>query len=152
MKITRLDKIIENNVTYSQQKGNQDQIIYILQDISMTLAMIYDRICGEEPVSESSINITSFIVPFDELNKYRTLHALYIEFTDFPQGYEVTFLRYDESETIDVKHNEKRTERYAVFDAFGNEMRLDENDYNKKWRCWNIVPTKEEREKEKWES
>lgn len=149
MKITRLDKIIENNVTYSTQKGNQDQIIFILQDISTTLAMIYDRICGEDPVSEASesVSVMAYVIPFEELKNHDKMHFDHIE---FPQGYEVSFLRYEENEIIDVKRNEKRNERYVIVDAFGHEMKLDEKEYGIKWRCWNIEPNKEERAKAKW--
>lgn len=48
MVIKRLDKIIENNVTYSMQKSNETQMVYILQDISSTLAMIYDKLCESD--------------------------------------------------------------------------------------------------------
>ena len=49
-----------------------------------------------------------------------------------------------------VKNNEKRYEKYVILDAFGEEMKLKESDYKKKWRCWNFKPTEIERSKEKW--
>lgn len=150
MKITRLDKIIENNVTLSTQKGNQEQIIYLLQDISTTLAMIYDKMCGEATVSDASVSVVAFVIPFDELEKYDTLYIEYRE-NENGLGYETKFLRYDEEEIIDVKRNEKRVIKSAVFDAFGYEMKCDEKQCLKDWRCWNIAPTEEEKKKAKWE-
>ena len=143
MKITRLDKIIENNVTYSTQKGNQDQIIYILQDISTTLAMIYDRMCGEEPVSESSESVTTmaFVIPFDKLQYYETMH---FESVEFAEGYDVKFIGYFED------RNDMENRISVAVKAFGENMRLNGKQYGKKWRCWNVKPTKEEREKTKW--
>lgn len=150
MVISRLDKIIENNVTISTQKGNDAQKIAILQDISETLAMIYDKLCGMNPVSDASVPVESmtYIISFDQLIMFESLH---FETVDYKEGYEVKFLRYEDEEIIDVKNNEKRLEKYAVLDAFGEEMKLKERDYRKKWRCWNFKPTETERSKEKWE-
>ena len=149
MHISRLDKIIENNISISTQKSAQEQMIYLLQDISTTLAMIYDRMCGGEPVSEGSqsVSVMAKIIPFEELGKHQKMH---FDHVDFPTGYEVAFVRYEEQETFDAKHNEKRITNSVVLDAFGDEMRMEEKDYKKKWRCWDVEPTKEERNKEKW--
>ena len=48
MELTRLDKIISNNVTLSDKKNETQQMVYILQDISETLAMIYDKLSRVE--------------------------------------------------------------------------------------------------------
>lgn len=149
MVISRLDKIIENNVTISTQKGNDAQKIAILQDISETLAMIYDKLCGMNTVSDASVPVESmtYVVSFDTLDLYESLH---FETIDYKEGYEVKFIRYEDEEIIDVKNNEKRLEKYAVLNAFGEEMKQKESTYNKKWRCWNFKPTETERSKEKW--
>lgn len=149
MIISRLDKIIENNVTASTQKNNEAQKIAILQDISETLAMIYDKLCGMNAVSDATVPVESMavIIDFFALNNF---DSLYFEPIDFPEGYEVRFLRYEEEEIIDAKHNQKQHEYYVVLLAFGEEMRLKESDYNKKWRCWNVKPLEDERKKNKW--
>lgn len=150
MIISRLDKIIENNVTASAQKGNEAQKIAILQDISETLAMIYDKLCGMNPVSDATIPIESmaFVIQASDLEKYKD--TIHYETIDYADGYGVTFERYEEEEIIDVKNNEKRYICYAILNAFGEEMKLNLLDYGKKWRCWNIKPTETERSKEKW--
>lgn len=149
MKVSRLDKIIENNVTYSTQKANQEQAVYILQDISATLAMIYDRLCGLSHVSDTSMSLSSFatVIPFHDLNKYETMH---FETDDYAEGYEVSFKNYGQSEEIDAKKNTIKTNEYAILNCFGEEMKLYENKYGKTWRCWTIKPTEEERKKVKW--
>ena len=147
MQVSRLDKIIENNVTYSTQKSNQDQMIYILQDISSTLAMIYDHLCGSEPVSEATESVVTmaYVIPFEELNKYKTMH---IEMIDFSEGYEVNFVNmYENYDYANMENNVS-----VLVKAFDGDMRLDGKWYNKKWRCWNIKPTEEERKKVKWKS
>ena len=42
MDIGRLDEIVKNNVANSELKSTEAQKVYLLQDISETLAMIYD--------------------------------------------------------------------------------------------------------------
>lgn len=149
MKISRLDEIIRKNVAYSSHSPKDAQMVYILQDVSETLAMIYDHMCGLEPVSEGSIPVSTMakLIPFDELEKYETMH---FETVDYIEGYDVSFARYEQSEIIDSKKNEVKHLKHVVFIAFGNEMRLAESNYNKKWRCWNVKPTEEERRKTKW--
>ena len=140
MQISRLDKIVENNVTYSTQKASTEQMIFILQDISTTLAMIYDSMCGMAPVSEGSASVLSMavVIPFDEMKNYKKMH---FDSIDYDDGYEVTFLRYE------YTGNEVDS---VVLKAFGEEMKLPKNAFGRRWRCWNIKPTKAEREKEKW--
>ena len=48
MKLSRLDTVIKNNVDFSTQKSLENQKLYILQDISTTLAMIYDKMCEND--------------------------------------------------------------------------------------------------------
>ena len=52
MELTRLDKIISDNVALSTNKNDMQQMVYILQDISETLAMIYDKLCEENKSNE----------------------------------------------------------------------------------------------------
>lgn len=48
MKISRLDKIVADNVGFSEKFSDTKQMIYVLQDISETLAMIYDKMCKDK--------------------------------------------------------------------------------------------------------
>ena len=50
MELSRLDTIVSNNVMFSENKSEIQQAVYILQDISATLAMIYDKMCEEKPL------------------------------------------------------------------------------------------------------
>ena len=147
MQVSRLDKIIENNVTYSTQKSAQDQMVFILQDISSTLAMIYDRMCGSSHVSEATESVVTmaYVIPFEQLNKY---HTMYFETIDFQEGYEVEFV--NAFENYNLANFEQDIS--IIVKAFDDNMRLDGKWYNKKWRCWNAKPTEEERKKVKWES
>ena len=149
MKISRLDKIIEENVTYSQQKTPEMQIVYILQDMSQTLAMIYDKMCGIDTVSQATVPIEklAYVIPVDELSKHKTMH---FEAVDYKEGYPVEFVRYLNVREVDGKTVEKEVRRKAVLNAFGSKMEMDLSSYGKKWRCWNMEPTEEERENEKW--
>ena len=149
MKISRLDKIIESNVNYSTQKNTSEQTLYVLQDISMTLAMIYDYMCGMNPVSDASspVSTMAYVIPFDELDKYESFH---FETYDFPEGYESKLIRYYEDELIDAKNDETKKRTFAIIESFGDEMRMNSSSYEKKWRCWNVKPTAEERRKVKW--
>jgi len=52
MEIKRLDKIVQNNVSYSTNIKPEFQMVYILQDISETLAMIYDIMSKKEDDKE----------------------------------------------------------------------------------------------------
>lgn len=150
MKITRLDKIIENNISISAQHKPEDQKLFILQDISETLAMIYDRMCGEEPIEQSSesVSVSAYVIPFNNLKDF---NELYFEHITFPQGYYTSFIRYEEIKVFDIDPYNNSVERKAIFNVGGSEMKLDEKDYGKKWRCWNVKPTDEERSKVKWE-
>jgi len=55
-KVTRLDKIITDNVGASTHYKESQQMVIILQDISETLAMIYDKMCEKEG-EESETNL-----------------------------------------------------------------------------------------------
>ena len=140
MKITRLDKIIQNNISFSSQRKLDEQAVYILQDISETLAMIYDKL--QENDGKKTNNYAA-VIPFTSLNNYEIMH---LEHVDFPQGYAVSFIRYEEY----IDDYKRKITRYAIVNAFGQEMRLKESEYNKKWRCWTTEPTEEERNEEKW--
>ena len=131
MQINRLDTIVSNNVSYSVKLSTDDQKIHILQDISETLAMIYDSL------NKKSDEETATIVPYEELGNYEGLH---LETIDYKEGYPVRFVRY-------VSSNKSS---YVSVIAFGEEMELKEKDYEKTWRCWNIEPTMEEKENAKW--
>ena len=50
MELTRLDKVISDNVSLSEKYNEAKQTVYILQDISETLAMIYDLLSGKKEV------------------------------------------------------------------------------------------------------
>lgn len=125
MQISRLDKIIENNVMYSVQKANDAQIIFILQDISTTLAMIYDKMCGINQASDVSSSVTSsaYVIPYEEMKNFETMH---FETNDYKDGYTVSFVRYEKDSVIVL--------------AFGEEMKLKKSKYGKDWRCWNVAP------------
>ena len=149
MKISRLDKIIEDNVEFSMIANSNAQKIAILQDISETLAMIYDKLCDKEPVSMSNIPVSK-MATFVLFSHLQDGEATYIEFTDYKEGYDIEFVRYEVQETIDTKNNEKREEMFAVMKAFGEEMRLSGKDYNKTWRCWTAKPNDTEKMTIKW--
>lgn len=144
VKISRLDKIIQNNISFSSQRKLEEQAVYILQDISETLAMIYDKLCDGNAVTQASEEIVpkAFIIPFDNLKDYETMH---FDHVDFPQGYDISFIRYETFTSQDKFTLEKKIVRYAIVNAFGQEMQLKESEYGKKWRCWNITPSSEER-------
>lgn len=134
MRIRRLDKIVENNISQSALRSTNDQMLFVLQDISETLAMIYDNMMEANDDGAS-------VIPFDMLEKYETVH---FETDDFKEGYSVRFLRYETYASYDTILNEHKLSKKAVFDAFGHEMIMPESSYGKKWRCWDKKPTEEE--------
>ena len=153
MKISRLDQIIENNVSYSVTKRLDEQKVHLLQDISETLAMIYDKLCDVEnsPRVEMKIAPVTTLVPVEALTYGANM---YVEYFGFAEGDMVDFVRYDTEELIDVKNNEKKSDLYAVLNitsaSHAKEVRLNLKEYGYKWRCWSAHPTDEERKKEKW--
>ena len=128
MKISRLDQVINNNVTSSAKFNQELQKIYILQDISETLAMIYDKLCDSE-------NNDAFVIPFNKLENYKTM---FFEPVDCV-GYEVEFIKYDDNGN------------YVTVAAFNGDMRLSKKDYEKKYRLWNIEPSEKEMSDTLWE-
>lgn len=153
MKISRLDQIIENNVSYSVTKRLEERKIYFLQDINETLAMIYDKLCDVENLPRFEMkteNITT-IVPVEALT-FGT--NMCIEYSGFNDVDIVDFVRYDTEEIIDAKKNEKKNDSYAIFNVTSkpnaNEIRLNLNEYGHKWRCWSNVPTEKERMENAW--
>ena len=146
MRISRLDKIIENNVGYSTQKKNDEQMVYILQDISATLAMIYDRMCGdeEEAEEEKPVEPMAFVVPFENIHLYDNLYS---ESVENPELYSVDFVGYAES--YDPSNMEYKM--CVVLRKGTDEMKLNNKKYGKTWRCWVSKPSEEEREETSWE-
>ena len=147
MKISRLDKIIENNVALSIGKHSEEQKVGILQDISETLAMIYDKLC-EDNINRNKIDTTPKIIPFECLLFGEKIH---IEYLNFDEEDIADFVKYETEELLSIKNDEKKTDVYAVFKAkTGNDIRLKQDEYEKTWRCWNIEPTEEERKNKEW--
>lgn len=149
MQISRLDKIIEDNVTWSTGKNTAEQTLFVLQDISVTLAMIYDKLCGLDSVSESTtpVETMAYVIPFEELDKH---DSLFFQAIDYKEGYEVSFDTFETYETLDAKNNEVKLHKNAILVAFGEKMHLKEANYGSKWRCWNIKPNAQESEKNPW--
>ena len=133
MKISRLDTVVSNYVSRSTNTNLAEQTIYVLQDISTTLAMLYDKMFGE--TDEEEIPQETVIIPFDELHKYR---KIYIEFYSPMIGYEATFSEY------------KSNEKLMVFEAFGGDIAQSPEEYGKTWRCWTKEPTVEQKDKSPW--
>lgn len=130
MKISRLDHIINNNVTGSAKFNEESQKIFVLQDISETLAMIYDKLC-----ESSEKEVEPFVIPYDELENFS---EMYFEPLNY-DGYDVDF---------DTVKNADET----VVKAFGHDMPLKRKEYGKKYRCWNVMPNEEQRSMEVWRS
>ena len=137
MRISRLDKIVSNNVGYSTQKKNDEQIIYLLQDINETLAMIYDKMCEsdtEEDSIEQEEDNGTYVIPQVDIPKRK---KMIFEDKETKIFYPVT--------RKSIKGNE------LIVEAFGGYMDLDMRTYGKKWRCWSGSPTYEEMMDEPWE-
>ena len=166
MKLSRLDEITKNNVGSSTQKKIDEQILFVLQDISTTLAMIYDKSFGDileldsseidgseidgskiDNKEENNAEMPPMLLQFEELRDYNPIH---FESIDYPEGYPVTYksdITYSETSPITY---ESSVAHYARLLAFGEEMDMPESKYGKTWRCWTKEPSKEQREKAKW--
>lgn len=144
MKITRLDKITENFVTMSTQKKVDEQVLYVLQDISTTLAMLYDKLVGDN----EEINIAypptdkekAEPIQYEDVLKMKPNTNLYFDHIELPEGYDVVFEEYDS------------VTNESLFYAFVNHsVRFPMSKYNKEWRLWTKKPTQEERNELKWQ-
>ena len=153
MKISRLDQIIENNVSYSVTKRLDEQKVHLLQDISETLAMIYDKLCDVNISikEETKSSPVTTLIPVEDLTCGKNM---YIEYSGFSEVDIVDFIRYDTEELIDVKNDKKNSDLYAVFNVISSsnhhEIRLNMKEYGHTWRCWYECPDDDEMRKEKW--
>ena len=161
MQITRLDKIVENNVAYSQQKANAEQMMLcVLQDMSETLAMIYDRLCGEEPIIETSNSVKQPIQ--NGSSEAIIIHPSYLlehKNEVLFSGKPILLERYgfngiikafvigiaEESATNDTVLT------VEITDIPNGHMNLYWSDYGLLWRIWNVRPTDELMEASQWE-
>ena len=128
MKVSRLDNVTENMVSISTQRKLEEQKLFVLQDISATLAMIYDYLTKDEEDNAPFVIDEGALCTFDEM---------FFESTELPTGYAVNYVR-----------TEKKN---VVLSAFGDEMAMPLSEYGKKWRCWNTEPSKAISEVTKWE-
>lgn len=141
VRIGRLDKIVQNNVEFSQNKNIEEQKLYILQDISETLAMIYDKLTENEAVDEA------IIIPLDKLIQQK---ELFFDAPELTEPYPVTFVDYSYAQN---EFDPLGTTRPVVnLIAFGEPMTMKVSQYYKRWRCWNKMPTEEQRDREEWKS
>lgn len=141
VRIGRLDKIVQNNVEFSQNKNIDEQKLYILQDISETLAMIYDKLTEEEVEDEAYV-----LLP-DELIQQK---ELFFDAPELTEPYPVEFVDYSY-----VQHEfDPLGTTYPVVNliAFGKPMTMKVSEYYKKWRCWSKMPTKEQRDAREWKA
>ena len=146
MILTRLDEIVKRNVEMSTQKNVNDRILSTLIDMSETLAMIYDKLNKTDENVENkgeAFEEETYVLPFDEL---KNRHTLYFDAIELTEPYEVNFDCYVAS--TDINTNEPKV--VVRFIAFGDEMEMDIKTYYKRWRCWNKMPTKEQRDAKKW--
>ena len=144
MKIGRLDEVVKNNVEFSTNPDKEAQKLWLLQDISTTLAMIYDKLNGGVDVEEEEEQ-PSFIVPFDDI--IRKYGHYFFDSRELPEPYEVDVISIETALDMNTGNNKIRID----VRAFGNPMCLNGNKYNKEWRFWNKMPTPKERLTAKWE-
>ena len=146
MKLSRLDEITKNNVGYSTQKKTDEQILFVLQDISTTLAMILDKMNGQN-YTEDDMEPPPMLLQYEELADYNPMH---FESVDLPEGYEVTFKGEITLSSTAFLTGKQEIAHYALFSAFGDDMKMPKSKYGKTWRCWTREPSKEQRENAKW--
>ena len=146
MILSRLDEIVKRNVEMSTQKNVNDRILSTLIDMSETLAMIYDKLNKTDENVENEGEASeeeTYVLLFDEL---KNQHTLYFDAIELTEPYEVNFDCYLVSN--DINTNEQKV--VVRFIAFGDKMEMDMKTYYKRWRCWNKMPTKEQRDAKKW--
>ena len=132
MKISRLDEITRNYVGISTQKRVDEQILFVLQDISSTLAMIYDRI--ENEGSDATLI---------ELNDLHSHHGetLYFDSIELEEGYEAV---------LKCEIANKKSNVDIRLTAFGGDMDMPISEYGKTWRLWVGTPSEKQRRDEPW--
>lgn len=142
MRITRLDTVTENFVNRSTKENINEQILYSLQDLNATVAMIYDNLFGEKEEVGSPIVTEpqkAEAITYVEALELKPQTKLYLDHVELPEGYDVTFEAYDEETNEDM------------FYAFGTHaIRFHMSKYGKEWRLWTKKPTPEERNEVKW--
>ena len=147
MELGRLDEIVKSNVELSTQKNVEEQKLYVLQDISVTLAMIYDKLNGmkaiksveEEklmsPISVESLSVCDWMYLEEKGKEPRLVQRLEYEVCNSDAMH--TFGEYDNYAIVLSDEN-----RETIKKRLGNYMRT--------WRCWYENPTKREMEKTPW--
>ena len=169
MQINRLDKIVENNVNSSaDERSVQMQMLYTLHDISETLAMIYDKMCGGETVVQTSDNVKENVEIADDGEEECYDDAIVYNPKFLIDNYATLLLknlspviieRYGFNGYIKVHVDNILNESFTnstrldvtILDILDGKMNLDMNDYGVLWRVWNKRPTKELMEETPWE-